>query len=200
MVVYNVYIQVKWWRFIISTSAQYKMPVNQLIALILIKSKPSINNVSELTPFFFLQSTILSANQSISILHQLPHCRLMENDPLWCSILFHLTANCTGHLSYCLFFDIVPFGLPKQARNTQYVGAYWYLDLTGILIDNMVSMPDVFLEFQWLPIFYLENVRTLPALHKWLKHEHEMLRKHGLKLRWTHYKWRVCGCGQPLYQ
>lgn len=50
--------------------------------------------------FFLIPSAIMSVNQPISILHQLPHSRLMAKDPRWCCIFFHLTANCTGHLSH----------------------------------------------------------------------------------------------------
>lgn len=100
-----------------------------------------ISSASDLTHFFLIQSTIMSVNQCISILHQLPHSRLMAKDPLWCSIFFHLTANCTGHLSHSVSsLTLSLLGCQSKQRNTQYVGgpSSWYL--TEILIRNTVCM------------------------------------------------------------
>lgn len=70
-----------------------------LVALCLKKHSKNISNECD-SKHSVTQRTIMCVNRSISILHHLPHSRLMAKDPLWCRIFFHLTANWTGHLSH----------------------------------------------------------------------------------------------------
>lgn len=97
--------------------------------------------------FLLIQSTIMSVNQPISILHQLPHSGLMATDPLWCSIFFSISLPIVQDIFHILsLLWHCPFWVAKASR--EYTTRRWNLR-AGVwpkyLLRIMVDMHNVFL-------------------------------------------------------
>lgn len=66
---------------------------------------------------------VMRVNQSIFILHRLPHSRLMAGASLVGRHLFPSRCQLDRtSFTFCLCFDTVPYGPTERARNTKYIG------------------------------------------------------------------------------